>query len=59
VGLGLKSFDWIPDLVSIAETFTPRSKHKPLYDELFGVFLKIHRANKGIYHRLNRNKSQV
>jgi xylulokinase len=59
VGLGLTSFDRIPDLVPIAETFTPRSKHKPLYDELFGVFLKIHRANKGIYRRLNRNKSQA
>ncbi len=56
-GLGLITFDEISDLVKIEKTFSPRPENRAIYDELFKVFLRIHRANKGIYRRLNSRQA--
>jgi len=54
VALGLLSFDQIPGLVPIANTYTPNPENRGMYDELFREFLNIYRNTKGIYARLNR-----
>jgi xylulokinase len=53
VGLGYITFDDIPDLIRIRQTFTPDPANRKIYDELFDVFVKIYKQNKKIFHRLN------
>jgi len=54
VALGLLSFDQIPELVPMANTYTPNPENREMYDELFREFLNIYRRTKGIYARLNK-----
>jgi xylulokinase len=54
VALGLLSFEQIPELVPIANTYAPRPEYRGMYDELFREFLTIYRRTKGIYRRLNK-----
>jgi xylulokinase len=54
VALGLLSFEQIPGLVPIANTYTPNPENRGMYDELFREFLNIYRRTKGIYARLNK-----
>jgi xylulokinase len=53
VGLGYITFDNIPNLIRIRQTFTPNPANKKIYDELFDVFLHIYQQNKKIFRRLN------
>jgi xylulokinase len=54
VSLGLLSFEQIPELIPIANTYTPNPENRGMYDELFREFLTIYRRTKGIYARLNK-----
>jgi len=55
VGLGYISFDDIPKLTRIRQSFMPNPSNRKCYDELFEVFIQIYRQNKKIFHRLNRS----
>lgn len=54
VALGHIQFHQIPELVQIANTYTPNTKNQEIYDELFKEFLNIYKCNRKIYRRLNR-----
>ncbi|MFX1415602.1 MAG: FGGY-family carbohydrate kinase [Promethearchaeota archaeon] len=54
VGLGLCTFDEIPNLVQFSKVFNPNSENRELYDELFKEFLNIYKNNEKMYSRLNR-----
>lgn len=54
VALELLSFEQIPELIPIANTYTPNPENRGIYDELFREFLAIYRRTKGIYARLNK-----
>jgi xylulokinase len=54
VALGHIRFHQIPELVQIANTYTPNTKNQEIYDELFREFLNIYKYNRKIYQRLNR-----
>ncbi|WP_225413274.1 xylulokinase [Stigmatella hybrida] len=47
----------MPSLVPITQTYEPNGAHRGLYDELFGEFLNLYKANKAIFARLNRSRS--
>ncbi|MHA1137973.1 MAG: xylulokinase [Candidatus Thorarchaeota archaeon] len=53
VGLGLCSFDDIPDLVQYSKIFEPNSENRELYDKIFSEFLGLYKNNKAMYKRLN------
>jgi xylulokinase len=53
VALGEMTPEEIPARVAIARTFTPNGANRGIYDELFGEFVNLYKANKGIYARLN------
>ncbi len=53
VGLNRIGFDDIPHLIEHDGVFEPNGLNRPLYDELFDVFLSIYRKNRGIFDRLN------
>ncbi|MHC4558173.1 MAG: xylulokinase [Planctomycetota bacterium] len=48
------TFNDVPELVEIKETFKPSSGNRKIYDELFARFKEIYRRNKAIYEKLNR-----
>jgi xylulokinase len=52
--LELLSFEQIPGLIPIANTYTPNPENRGIYDELFREFLNIYRRTKGIYATLNK-----
>jgi xylulokinase len=53
-GLGEISFDDVPALVEIKQTYQPNSQNRALYDSLYSEFITIYRQMRGTYHRLNR-----
>jgi xylulokinase len=58
VGLGLTTFAEVEREVEVAAEYQPLPEHRRIYDEAFETFLALHRANKGIYRRLNGNRSR-
>lgn len=58
VTLGHLTWDDIPALVKIDQTYDPDPRQLETYNRLFGAFLDIHKKNKGIYSRLNSSKGQ-
>ncbi len=54
VALGYMRFEDVADRVEVRKTFHPNPANRAIYDELFGEFLNIYKANKKIYARLNR-----
>ena len=54
VALGYMTFDEIPGVIQIADTYKPNPENREIYDTLFKEFLNIYRRNKKIYERLNR-----
>ncbi len=48
------TYDEIPDCVPVAQTFTPNTEHRQIYDELFREFRQLYKNNRGAYARLNR-----
>ncbi len=53
-GLGRINFDDIPELITYANTFTPRPENRTIYDRLFKEFITIYKNNKAMFRRLNR-----
>jgi xylulokinase len=53
VGLGLMSFDDIPNLVSHDNTYIPNPENQEIYKELYREFIEIYKQNKSIYRRIN------
>ncbi|RJP83711.1 MAG: xylulose kinase [Desulfobacteraceae bacterium] len=53
-GLGYIDFQDIPDLMEYERVFEPNPENRQIYDELFEVFLRIYKKNKGIFKRLNQ-----
>jgi xylulokinase len=54
IGLGHMSVESIADVVKVQQTFRPRPQHRAIYDELYGAYRRLYRANRGIYAQLNR-----
>jgi xylulokinase len=44
----------VRDLVRVDATFCPDHTHRSTYDRLYREFPKLYRAQKGMFHRLNR-----
>ena len=42
--------------VPVAAVYRPNPANRDLYDELFGEFTKLYKANKAIHARLNRDR---
>jgi len=55
VGLGYISFDDVPDLVPLEESFFPNPDNLKIYGELYREFLNIHKVSKAIGSRLNKS----
>jgi xylulokinase len=55
--IGRITFEEVPRLVEIAQTFQPNPENRMLYDELFREFVDFYRRNKRAYTRLNRTAS--
>ena len=53
-GLGMISYEDVPSLVKIRNTYVPREETRAVYDTVFPEFVELYKRNKGIYHRLNR-----
>ncbi len=53
VGLGEISFNDVPELVEIKQSYMPQIENRALYDERFDVFKKIYKQMKPIYKKLN------
>jgi xylulokinase len=55
VGIGALSFDDVPELVHIAETYMPNPGRTAVYDELFAHFKFAHKRLAPLYRRMNRH----
>ncbi len=56
VGLGvLKNFRDAKPLISVDRCYEPMVKNKDLYQRNFDVFKGLYKANKGLFHRMNRD----
>jgi xylulokinase len=53
VGLGYITFNDIPHLIKIANTYKPNPQNRALYDQLFQEYVGIYETNKKFYQRLN------
>ena len=58
VALGEITFDEVPELVAIANTFEPRASRARIHDGMFAELEKIYRANHGIHRRLQELQKQ-
>jgi xylulokinase len=54
VELGYLDFEDIPARVEIAGIHEPNPERRQVYDRLYQEYLKLHKANRKIYARLNR-----
>jgi len=52
-GLGIISFDDIPELIKIKKVYKPDQKNRKIYDLLFKEFTGIYKQNKAMFRRLN------
>jgi xylulokinase len=59
VGLGLISYDDVPDHTQYQHEYQPTAAHRDIYDTYFREFVNIYRANRGIYRRLNGRRTQA
>jgi xylulokinase len=57
VGIGSLTFEQIPGLIQITNTFRPNPNHRQIYDELFREFVDFYKRNKKAFARLNRRNS--
>jgi xylulokinase len=53
VALGFMRFEDIGQRVRIQKTYTPNSDHRAVYDAMFQEFVRIYKANRKIFARLN------
>ncbi|MBI4516932.1 MAG: FGGY-family carbohydrate kinase [Deltaproteobacteria bacterium] len=59
VGLGLLSYDDVPERAACQHEYTPTPAHRALYDRYFDEFVQIYTRNKAIYRRLNSTRRAV
>jgi xylulokinase len=59
VGLGVISYDDVPDHTEYQREYHPTAAHRDIYDTYFKEFVNIYRQNKGIYRRLNGRRVQL
>ncbi len=52
-GLGWTRFEDIPGLLSAERVHRPDAARRRTYDELYDAFVRLYRANRGIYRKLN------
>jgi xylulokinase len=55
VALGFMKVDEISDRVEIACTYQPNPANRRIYDQLFGEYVNIYKANEKAFKRLNRS----
>ena len=55
VALGHLTWDAVPELVPMADTFLPQPDNAAVYDRLYDAFRRIHRGNRRTYRMLNRS----
>jgi xylulokinase len=55
VGLGYLTWDDVGQAVEIAQTYRPEGDAAGAYDRLFGEFQAALKANRKLFHRLNRD----
>jgi len=53
VGLGMLSFEEIPNLVRVRNTYEPDAANRQLYDHRFAAFTETYARMKHVYRRLN------
>jgi xylulokinase len=53
VGIGSITFDQIPGLIQITNTYQPDPENRQIYDELFREFVDFYKRNKQSFARLN------
>jgi len=53
VALGAITWDRIPDLVAVERRYLPDPAHRDRYDRAYAALLAHHKANRGLYRRLN------
>jgi xylulokinase len=58
VGLGIISYDDVPERTEYRREYHPTAAHRDIYDAQFKEFVNIYRQNKGIYRRLNGRRAQ-
>ena len=56
VGIGALSYDDVPGLTRIRQTYLPDSERKALYEETFATFNLAYRRLAPLYRRLNLRK---
>jgi xylulokinase len=56
VGIGALSYDDIPGLTRIRQTYMPNGKRKAIYDEIFETFKFAYKRLAPLYRRLNPEK---
>jgi len=55
VALGYLTWDDVGRRVEIAHTYEPESASQGVYDRMYAEFRLAHRANRSLFHRLNRD----
>jgi xylulokinase len=58
VGLGILSYDDVPERTEYRREYLPTPAHRDVYDASFKEFVDIYRQNKRIYRRLNGRRTQ-
>ena len=58
VGLGIISYDDVPERTEYQREYQPTAAHRDIYDTCFREFVNIYRQNKAIYRRLNGRRAQ-
>ena len=53
VGLGELTFDQLPDLVPVNESYKPDPERRQLYDGMYEAFLELHKRNSSLFKKLN------
>lgn len=54
VAAGRITLDEVAELIPVATTFAPNPSHRAVHDRLHGEYVKRYRADKSMFHRLNR-----
>jgi xylulokinase len=53
VGLGLLTFEEVPNIVQFRATYTPIPENRAIYEKMYAEFVTFYKQNKGSFKRLN------
>jgi len=59
VGIGEITYDDIPGITRVRQTYQPDPDRRAIYDEVFGTFRLAHKRLAPLYRRLNHNRKHV